>query len=135
MFYDTARRVRNPDARWENSGPGAALVPADRAGMGWVLVDGVDALTAIWDAVAPPRATSLLNGARTILGHVMRDPAPLRSTLNADGVRGEVRRALVIALALLGEPVPLEEAVPESEDESDTASFILARVLCCSEKE
>ena len=68
MFYDRARRLPNPDARWTPNAETGSLIPAEREGMGWMLVDRVDAMTAIMDAVSPPRATTLLHGARALLG-------------------------------------------------------------------
>ena len=136
MFYDTARRVVNPEARWEsNDGSGGALIPADRTGLGWMIVDRVDALTAVWSTVGPPRATSLITGACTILGHVVRDHVAIRAALaTSAGARGGVRRSLVVALALLGYAVALDEAVPDASDEQDTAAYVLARVLCSPER-
>ncbi len=48
---------------------------------------------------------------------------------------GQLRRPLVVALALLGHFVSLQEAVPSPSDEQDTAAYILARVLSSSEQE
>lgn len=135
MFYDTARRVPNPEARWEHRGAGTALVPEDGAGMGWMLVDRVDAFIAIWETLAPPRAMLLLNGACAILGHIMRDPATLRAALaSVTGGRGGARHMLVVALGLLGEAVALEEAIPDAADDQDTAAYVLACVLCSSDR-
>jgi hypothetical protein len=131
MFYQRARRVPNPAARWEPNPDNGSLIPAEREGMGWMLVDRVDALCEIWDNVAPPRASNLLLVARTLLGHVLRDPAPLRTALgDIPPSRGDARRPLIVALALLGEPVSYEEAMQQPDDEMDTAAYLLSLILC-----
>jgi hypothetical protein len=130
MFYDRARRLPNPDARWTPNAETGSLIPPEREGMGWMLVDRVDAMTGIMDAVSPPRATTLLHGARALLGHVLRDADVLRDALGAiPPTRSDARRPIILALALLGEAVVYEEAVPRPEDEMDTAVYLLSLVL------
>jgi hypothetical protein len=95
-----------------------------------MLVDRVDAMTAIMDAVSPPRTTTLMHSARALLGHVLRDGGVLRGVLaTLPPTRGDARRPLVLALALLGEAVAYEEAVPRPDDEMDTAVYLLSLVL------
>jgi hypothetical protein len=118
------------DARWEQNVVDGSLIPEGREGIGWMLVDRVDAVTEILDAISPPRANSLLHGARILLGHVLRDVTSLRAALESvPAARGDVRRRLVLALALLGEGVHHDEALPHSGDELDTAAYILSLVL------
>ena len=82
------------------------------------------------DAVRPPRATTLLHGARALLGYVLRDGDVLRGALaTLPPTRGDARRPLALALALLGEPVAYEEVVPRPDDEMDTAVYLLSLVL------
>ncbi|MBY0491347.1 MAG: hypothetical protein K2R93_16000 [Gemmatimonadaceae bacterium] len=135
MFYSRARRVPNPDARWAQNRQNGSLIPAEREGLGWLLVDRVDAMAGIMDAVSPPRAISLLHGARVLLGHVLRDAPLIRACLSAIPLaRSDGRRPLILALALLGEEVSYEEAVPDPADEMDTAAYLLSLVLCQADR-
>jgi hypothetical protein len=135
MFYARARRVHNREARWERNEAKRSLIPQEREGLGWMLVDRVDAMTAIWEAVSPPRAMSLLNPARAVLGHLIRDVRRFEKALEAlPAARADARRPIMLALALLGGSVPYEVALPRPDDEVDTAAYLLSLVLCDSDR-
>lgn len=90
-----------------------------------MLVDRVDALLAIWDAICLPRASALLYPARVLLGNVLRDARALRAVLpDMPTELGNVRRPLNIALALLGERVAFDVAVMSSTSEGGVATYL-----------
>ena len=88
----------------------------------------MDAVLACFDAVPLARTSVLLGEARGILGRVLRDPEPLRRQMDATELDPAVRRAAVVGLALLGEEVALEEAVPDAGDADDAAAYIIAAI-------
>jgi hypothetical protein len=92
----TARRFPNPAAGGTDRF--AAREARDTAPL--ALLDWVDALLAVYDAVPVARAAALLAGARELLGRVLRDPAVVAHVL-ADG-RGDplARRSAVGGTAL-----------------------------------
>jgi hypothetical protein len=95
-------------------------------------IDRVDAVLALYDAVPLPRAHALLAGARRLLGHVLRDVTFVGTQLASvihEGADPAERRALVLALGLLGELAPLEAAAPGRSDPADAAAYALAAVI------
>jgi hypothetical protein len=109
--------------------------PADRFGdaRGNPLsdLDRVDALLSIFEGLAPaPVRDLLLRSAAGILGHVLRDAEALRASLGITHTADPFpRRALVVALALLGESVAPDEAGCEWNDPGDVATHCFAAVL------
>ena len=63
-------------------------------------------------------------------GHVLRDGGLLRE-LFRDVAPGDmaVRRALIVTLGLLGEPLDLETAVPKPDDPEPTEAWLFSVVL------
>jgi hypothetical protein len=93
-------------------------------------IDRVDALLLIFRALSLPRTATLLAAAQGVLGGVVRDAAVLAGLLAGVPTRaGEARRALVVALGLLGVVTDLEVAVPDPTDADDTAAYVLAARL------
>lgn len=70
------------------------------------------------------------NWAIDILGYVLRDASVLRATLEALTPGDFIfRRALVVALGLLGAVVPVEMALGDPRDEMDVEAFVLGASL------
>lgn len=92
--------------------------------------DRPDAVRIVFEALPVPTASTLIAGARLILGEVLRDPTPLREALGklADG-QSSPRQQLVVALGLLGERVPAEKAIPDGASHKDATAWVLGTVL------
>lgn len=106
------------------------LSPGDRL----AVVDRVDAISDLVHHLVAARAASLVNAAAGLLGHVMRDAATVTELL--DGLdrestprNGAARRAVVVALGMLGAEVEAERAIPPGAVAEDGAAFALS-VLC-----
>jgi hypothetical protein len=119
----SARRFPDRAARLEGSrGFAYGAAPS--------LVDRVDALLCFHDAVGAGHASMLLSLARLLLGHVFRDATFLQELL-ASTSRGDghTRRALVVALGLLGHRPAIELAVPDTGALEDWHAFVFALSL------
>jgi hypothetical protein len=116
-----ARRVRGPIV-----GPQWAEDPRDAM----AFLDAPDALLELAQQAHLPRLQALMLDARKVLGLVLRDPSPLRAALLAlDSREGVARRAVVVALGLIGAPPELELAVPRADGADDTAAYLAALIL------
>jgi hypothetical protein len=94
------------------------------------VVDRVDALLAIYDAMGLPVASALLGDASALLGHVIRDADFVREVLAAlPAGEAPVRRAAVVALGLLGTLPPLAEAVTDLRSSHDLEAYVFACAL------
>lgn len=84
----------------------------------------------LYDLFRLPRTTALMRDAQLCLGYVLRD-GPLLRELFEDVPPGDrtVRRVLVVALGLVGEPLALERAVREPDDPEATEAWLLSIVL------
>lgn len=91
--------------------------------------DRVDAVLACFDAVPLARTSVLLAEARGLLGRVLRDPDAMHQLIRLPRVDPAVRRAAVLALALLGHTLDLEAGVPDAGDADDTSAYVLASVI------
>lgn len=93
-------------------------------------LDRPDLVATLIASAALPRAAAHLAPAEALLGHVLRDADALRRLLDAaPAADGSGRRALVVALALLGQGTPAEQAVPDPTDAQDTATACCAALL------
>lgn len=94
------------------------------------VLDRPDVMATLFELFRLPRTTSLMRDAQMCLGHVLRDAGLLRE-LFRDVPPGDmaVRRALIVALGLLGEPLELDVAVPEPDDPETTEAWLLSVVL------
>lgn len=92
-------------------------------------LDRVDAVLACFDAVPLARTSVLLAEARGLLGRVLRDPDAMHRLIRLPRVDFAVRRAAVLALALLGHTVDVELAVPDPADADDTSAYVLASII------
>jgi hypothetical protein len=94
------------------------------------VLDRVEALLAVWELFRVPRATALLSAGAQALGEVFRDSSWVRHLLETTR-EGEAytRRALVVALGLLGSPPVFESAVPDRSDADDAAVWALSVLL------
>lgn len=94
------------------------------------VLDRPDVMGLLYDLFRLPRTTALMRDAQLCLGFGLRDGALLRE-LFEDVPRGDrtARRALVVALGLIGEPLALEIAVPEPDDPEATEAWLLSAVL------
>lgn len=94
------------------------------------LLDRVDALTGLFQLFPVPRANALLASAQMVLGGVLRDADVLTVVLGLLPRSARyVRRALVIALGLLGRRVEFKDFVGETWDAEDVAAWVLAAGL------
>lgn len=94
------------------------------------LLDRPDALVTCVGVVAGPRTRELLVGLRNVLGWVLRDPKELRARVLAlDLVDAFPRRAGVLMLGLLSEPVSWEEGVLDADRVDDVAAWALSIIL------
>lgn len=93
-------------------------------------VDRPDAILACYQAVGRPLASMLLSSALLVLGYVIRDPAYF-AQLYADCPSDErwLKRSLMLAMALLGRAVPLDQLIPDLVDATDVAAACLAAVI------
>ena len=129
--YAAARRFPVRGARPSTlAGPASALSSGDRL----AVVDRVDAIIELVHHLVAPRAASLVKAAAVLLGHVMRDAATvtdLLGRLNRESTprNGAERRAVVVALGMLGAAVEAERAIPPRPAAEDGAAFLLS-VLC-----
>lgn len=94
------------------------------------VLDRPDVMATLYELFRLPRTSALMRDAHMCLGHVLRDDGLLRE-LFQDVAPGDmaVRRALIVALGLLGEPLALETAVPEPDDPEPTEAWLLSVVL------
>ncbi|MGV3707343.1 MAG: hypothetical protein ACO1Q7_00780 [Gemmatimonas sp.] len=92
-------------------------------------VDRVNGVLATLSAVVAPRSAAAVSAARTLLGAVVRDAGWLRSLLDTHPSDAYGRRAVILALALLGETVPLERTLRDPSNPLDVAATCLASVL------
>lgn len=93
-------------------------------------VDRVDALLALCDAVGLPRASAAVGQARLLLGHVVRDIHLFRECLAACPPSARAtRRAIVLALSLLGDRMTLGELILDPADPADVTYACLAAVF------
>lgn len=67
-------------------------------------LDRVDALVTLFRAYGPPRALMLVEGASTLLGHVLRDARLVGEVATSAPMGTWARRHAVVALGLLGTP-------------------------------
>ena len=131
-----ALRWGRPDGNWETLVEDARRVPAPAGPAGPraftsppAVIDRVDALL-LYDAVALLRTAALLAPAQLLLGHLLRDAASLGAQLDRVPAGDDVsRRALVVALGLLGAPPASEAAVPDVRSVPDAAAYLLAVTL------
>lgn len=94
------------------------------------VLDRPDVMGMLYDQFRLPRTTALLRDAQMCLGYVLRDAAALRDLLEDVAIGDKVvRRALIAALGLMGEPLKLEEAIPEPGDAEATEAWLLSAVL------
>lgn len=113
-------------------GPAAAVQrpPGFTSASAPIVLDRVEVLVCIHTCVGLPGALALIHSALALMGHVLRDAAVIRRVL--DEIRlGEApaRRALVVALGLLGESVSFETGVSDPNDPLDIEAYILASTL------
>lgn len=110
--------------------PGPDRPAGTVVGPGEPHLDRVDVLLAIYDAKPFARATTLLTGARRLLGHVLRDPAVPRAVLaEPTGVAPVTRRSLAVVLGLLGEAPPLDAALHGPDALAAAEAYALGAVL------
>jgi hypothetical protein len=94
-----------------------------------VRLDRVDAVLACVDAVGAPRTAAILQRARSVLGHVLRDMALLQNMLASESEAME-RRTLVVVLALLGHlSGPEVLLIRGCGNEDEIAVLVVASVL------
>ncbi|GLC28287.1 hypothetical protein [Roseisolibacter agri] len=94
------------------------------------VLDRADALLGLFAALPLPRAAALLDHGHAALGHVLRDRAVLEDLLaRTPPAAAASRRALVVALGMIGAAPAWGDAVPGGEDGLDAAAFVLA-VVC-----
>ncbi len=94
------------------------------------LLDRVDAIGAIYQAASVPAAGALIEDAQQLLGRVIRDAELVERLLQHLPAHDHVvRRAVVVALGMLGRVPELEIAVPDPSNPEDTAAYSLAAVL------
>lgn len=121
-WLDPVRRVPVAQVGGRRIGSGAPEP------LSWL--DRADALLAIFGRFRASRTRVLLRTARLLLGEVIRDVGLLREWLRGlTADEGVARRAIIVALGLLGEAVPVEEAVPDPADADDASAWVLATVL------
>lgn len=117
-LYQNARRF-----------PGLPMPGRMTGGAAPARIDRVDALLALFRALSLPRTTSLFSMADLILGAVVRDPWAIAHCLKTCARDALTRRALVVALGLLGSEPAFELAVPDSSNTEDVRAYVLALVL------
>jgi hypothetical protein len=112
---------------------GARRVPTGQAPQygshsqrGDVAIDRVDALRRMYHLVSAPRAQALLDAAAELLGPVLRDADVLKAVGHAGAVHPRVRRAVMVARAMLG--IAPESPAPR-EDVFDGRAWLLAHTL------
>jgi hypothetical protein len=124
-FYIAKTARRFPDPLQCSGVPGAPKPFRMNA-----YVDRVDWMLCFWDAFRPQQAQALLYSARTLLGFVLRDAELLRELLRATPVDDAFgRRALVVALGLLGHSVAPGQAIANLDDRESVAAACLAAAL------
>lgn len=121
---DSARRFVLPGAYRILPSP-FAETPVPMSG-----IDRVDALVSLYRRTGLLGAVTLLDPATAILGHVLRDAGVLREALHA--LRpGDAWpfRAIVVALGLLGDALPIQDAIMDVHDPLDIEASIFAATL------
>jgi hypothetical protein len=93
-----------------------------------VQMDRVDAVVLCVSAVGAPRTSALVQGGKSMVGHILRDAAALHDLLRTEEAP-EVRRWLLIGLALLGEEPPLDLVRSRGLDPETAAALIVATAL------
>jgi hypothetical protein len=119
--FPQARRCPAPSS-------GVPMGRPDKHPQPWI--DRVDALLDAHAVAGLPSAQALLASAETLLGSVVRDAVFLRrlhSVLSMSD--GMARRGVVVALGLLGAPLPFQDAVPDPSRVLDVEAFLLASAL------
>lgn len=87
-------------------------------------VDRVDVLSALAETLEAHRSRSLLQAGATVLGRVLRDPVVLIQALGRCAANEQyARRALVVALGLVGARPPIESS---AGDEADVRAMLTA---------
>jgi hypothetical protein len=103
---------------------------ANEREFGSARLDRVEFVLSFWDAFQPRIATTLLQNARLLLGCVLRDVDALRAALRVAPLDDDTgRRALVVALGLLGVSMSPAEAITEPDDPAAVATACLAAAL------
>lgn len=122
-LVERARRVPSGDDPGGERFGAAAEAPLS-------LLDRIDAVTLVFRAFSVPRANVLVDQARAVLGHAVRDVELLKEILEElpDRER-EARRTVWIALALLGELVSPDEARLDPGSFEDVTAWTLSAVL------
>lgn len=121
--FESARRFPDPDGMRAQSFVGYPHRPRSR-------IDRVDLMIIAHQTVGLPTASALLRSGMATLGHVVRDATPFRAALEAlPPGEAPARRALLVALALLGEAPPPEVALAGAVTREDMSAYVFALAL------
>lgn len=94
------------------------------------VLDRVGAFQAVYELFTAPRTRTLLTEAQQLLGHVLRDAEYIENLIDdLETSSPPERPALVVALGLLGEHQPLDQAVVSRSNPEQVQAWILAGVL------
>ena len=89
----------------------------------------MDAILALYARSRCPVGHALVSAAGAHLGNVIRDAAWIARLLTERSASGQTREALIVALGLLGECMPLETVARWPSSESTARAWVLGASL------